>query len=75
MQARLNPLVATLRHRRSLLLNAVEIIIEDFREMMSHIETDVLSPIRTSIIGQLLEETYNAANMENGKFYAPLRFP
>ncbi|KAH8688822.1 hypothetical protein BGW36DRAFT_402321 [Talaromyces proteolyticus] len=34
---------------------------------MSDIQTDAFSPIRTSIIGQLMEADYNAANMEYGR--------
>ncbi|KUL85849.1 hypothetical protein ZTR_07402 [Talaromyces verruculosus] len=66
LQDRLNPLIATLRHRETLLLSSVETIIEDFQVKMSSVHTDALSPIRTSIVGQLMEGTYNEANKEYG---------
>lgn len=66
LQVRLNPLIATLRHRKSLLLHGVDTIIEDFQSKMSNVQTDAFSPIRTSIIGQLMDAAYNAANMEYG---------
>jgi hypothetical protein len=41
-------------------------IIEDFQVKMSSVQTDALSPIRTSIVGQLMEGTYDKANREYG---------
>ena len=71
LQDRLNPLIATLRHRETLLLSSVETIIEDFQVKMSSVHTDALSPIRTSIVGQLMEGTYDEANREYGMFQTP----
>lgn len=68
LQYRFNPLIATLRHREALLLGSVETIIDDFQVKMSRVQTDALSPIRTSIVGQLMEGTYDEANREYGMF-------
>lgn len=68
LQAVLNSLTSTLIHRQSLLLYGIENIFEDFEEDMSTVRTNSFSPIRTSIVGQIMEETYNTANMQYGMF-------
>lgn len=68
LQAVLNSLTSTLIHRQSLLLYNIENIFEDFEEEMFTLRTNSFSPIRTSIVGQIMEETYNTANLEYGMF-------
>lgn len=62
----LRTLTGTLQHRRRLLVRAVENVIEDFRSSLHSTHTDAFSPIRTSIVGKLMEGSYHAANMEYG---------
>ncbi|KAF2266375.1 hypothetical protein CC78DRAFT_459505 [Lojkania enalia] len=66
VQAALRTLTATLRHRKFLLLHAIQNITEDFQRKMSILQTDAFAPIRTSIVGQLMETAYHSANMEYG---------
>jgi hypothetical protein len=68
LQAVLNSLTSTLINRQNLLLYDIENILEDFEAEMFTIQTDSLSPIRTSIVGQIMAETYRKAKMEYGMF-------
>ena len=71
MRATLNTLTATFRNRRRLLLYEVENIVDDFQTGMISVHTDGLSPVRTSIIGELMENTYQSANREYGTCILP----
>ncbi|KAF2789491.1 hypothetical protein K505DRAFT_365563 [Melanomma pulvis-pyrius CBS 109.77] len=59
-------LTETFRHRTRLILYEVENIIEEFQAEMMSVRTDGLSPVRTSIVGQLMEDTYQTASRECG---------
>ncbi|KAF2710421.1 hypothetical protein K504DRAFT_405554 [Pleomassaria siparia CBS 279.74] len=65
-RAGIRTLIATFRHRRHLLSYDFENITDDFRAQISAVQTDALSPIRTSIIGTLMENKYKRANREYG---------
>ncbi|QKX56123.1 uncharacterized protein TRUGW13939_03223 [Talaromyces rugulosus] len=67
LQAVLNSLTSALIHHQSLLLYDIENILEDFEEEMFTVQTDSLSPIRTSIVGQIMAETYGKAKVEYGR--------
>ena len=71
-RAALVTLTATFRKRRGLLLNELEDIVNNFETKMISVHTDGLSPIRTSIIGELMENTYKSANREYGMFILPI---
>lgn len=71
MRTALNTLTATFRNRRGLLLYEVEDIIENFQAKMFSVHTDGLSPIHTSIIGELMKNTYESANREHGTCILP----
>ncbi|KAF2240355.1 hypothetical protein BU26DRAFT_442855 [Trematosphaeria pertusa] len=62
----LHTLTATLRHRQDLMLYGIEDAIEDFRTQLSNLRTDALAPIRSAFIGKLMDDTYQAAQMEHG---------
>ncbi|ORY11257.1 hypothetical protein BCR34DRAFT_484487 [Clohesyomyces aquaticus] len=62
----LRTLLATLRSRRGIVMYSIEDLTLTYHRRLSSLQTDAFSPIRTSIIGQLLEPTYRAANMECG---------
>ncbi|KAF1998022.1 hypothetical protein P154DRAFT_440141 [Amniculicola lignicola CBS 123094] len=59
-------LIAAMRHRRDLLLHSLEDVGLDFQSKISALRTDAFSPIRTSIIGQIMEPAYNAARRDLG---------
>jgi hypothetical protein len=71
VRAALSTLIATFRNRRRLLLYEVENIVDNFQTQMISVHTDGLSPIRTSIIGELMENTYKSANREYGTCILP----
>ncbi|KAF2108978.1 hypothetical protein BDV96DRAFT_652220 [Lophiotrema nucula] len=62
----LSELTANLRRRRELILHGIENANEDFQEQLSRLQTDALAPVRTAIIGQLMQGSYESANMEYG---------
>lgn len=63
----LRTLTGTLRHRKDLILYGVENAAEHFHSELSSLRTDAFSSIRTAFVGQLMEDTYHAANMEYGE--------
>jgi hypothetical protein len=63
----LRTLTETLQHQKRLLLSQVENTFEEFQAKVSKDQVDALSTVRTSIIGQYLDEYYRAANAEYGK--------
>ncbi|CAI6334688.1 unnamed protein product [Periconia digitata] len=67
MQSTSSPLVHTLRHRQRLAMRGIENIIDDFMdERLGRLRTDALSPVHTAFIGELMNGSYHAANMESG---------
>ncbi|KAJ4353988.1 uncharacterized protein N0V89_005720 [Didymosphaeria variabile] len=62
----LHALTATLRHRQDLLLYDIENAVNDFQHELSTLRTNAFAPLRTAFIGQLMDNTYRAANMEHG---------
>ena len=59
-------LAGTLRHRKGLAHSMLEGIIEEYQYEMVSLRSDVLGPMRTSIIGELMEDSCRTANMDNG---------
>ncbi|KAF2740486.1 hypothetical protein EJ04DRAFT_559010 [Polyplosphaeria fusca] len=59
-------LARNLRRRKAILTDTLSIANEDFQAKLTAIKTDAVSPVRTSIIGQLIEPSYRNANMEYG---------
>jgi hypothetical protein len=58
---------ANLVHREHLTRYGIEKATETFESDLSSLRADVLSSVRTALIGQIMEATYHAANMEYGK--------
>ncbi|KAF1811517.1 hypothetical protein P152DRAFT_459457 [Eremomyces bilateralis CBS 781.70] len=59
-------LIVTLQHRHNLLLDEVDQTHELFEEKLRHIETATFTGIRTSIIGELMKESYEKCKNELG---------
>ncbi|KAF1845874.1 uncharacterized protein K460DRAFT_366720 [Cucurbitaria berberidis CBS 394.84] len=62
----LETLTGTLRHRQGLLDYAIENALEDVYMELSTLRINALSSVRTSIIGQLIDDSYHNANMQYG---------
>jgi hypothetical protein len=60
-------LASNLLHREHLTRYGIEQVTEAFQSKLYSLRTDTLSSVRTSSIGELMESTYHAANMEYGK--------
>jgi hypothetical protein len=58
---------SNLVHRNHLTRYGVEKATETFESKLSSLRADALSSVRTAFIGQIMEATYHAANMEYGK--------
>jgi hypothetical protein len=58
---------SNLVHREHLTRYGVEKATETFESKLSSLRADALSSVRTAFIGQIMEATYHAANMEYGK--------
>lgn len=61
-------LIRLLRHRRNLTIADTDDAIHLFRDDLSNLQTNALSPLRTAFIGELMEAAYRAANLESGSF-------
>jgi hypothetical protein len=59
-------LAAMLRRREDRTLYGIEEANENFQSDLSSLNTNVFSSIRTAFIGQLMENTYHAANIDYG---------
>jgi hypothetical protein len=59
---------SNLLHREHLTRYGIEKATETFEASLSSLHADALSSVRTAFIGQLMESTYHAANMEYGTF-------
>ncbi|KAF2638819.1 hypothetical protein P280DRAFT_404207 [Massarina eburnea CBS 473.64] len=60
-------LAATLHRRKSMILRHIESFTENsVNADLSALRTDAFSFIRTAFVGQLMEDTYHAANMDCG---------
>jgi hypothetical protein len=57
---------ANLLHREHLTRYGIEKATEAFASNLSSLRADALSSVRTAFVGQLMEPTYHAANMEYG---------
>jgi hypothetical protein len=67
-QSTLYALTATLRHRQDSILYDIEDTVEDFHHQLSTLRIDALEPLRSAFVGQLMEDTYQSANMERGMY-------
>lgn len=56
----------TLKHQYHVLKYSMEKCIEEFQAKLRLLQADAFSPVRTSIVGKLLEQTYRSANKEHG---------
>jgi hypothetical protein len=66
-------LTATLRHRHNLAAYAVDDAYVAAKTQLATLCADAMSPVRTSIFGQLMEPAYRGCNMEFGEFFLFLR--
>jgi hypothetical protein len=57
---------SNLLHREHLMRYGIEKATETFEASLSSLHADALSSVRTAFVGQLMEPTYHAANMEYG---------
>jgi hypothetical protein len=67
LRSALRTFASVLRHRRQLALSAVDHVVEILESDLDSLRSDTVSPVQTAYIGQLMESTYHAANMEFGK--------
>jgi hypothetical protein len=67
VQSTMQTLTGILHHRKDLVILGIEQAIENFHSDMIYLRSDIFTPVRTSIIGKLMQDTYHAANMESGE--------
>lgn len=59
-------LAVILQHRRELTVHGIEQAIEAFHDELNSLHRDAFRSARTTFVGQLMETSYHAANMEYG---------
>ncbi|KIW96149.1 uncharacterized protein Z519_03216 [Cladophialophora bantiana CBS 173.52] len=63
----LRTLTVTLRHRKALLMTQVENLCGEFEKSVSILWTDASSGIRSSFMGQAMEQSYNTCISDGGR--------
>lgn len=65
-----NTLIGTLRHRIGLIEYVLDGVVESsIHQELSTLQTNVLSGLRTSIVGKAMEEVFHRANLEHGNTF------
>jgi hypothetical protein len=63
--------LGNLLHRQDLTLADVKKTIKEFGPRLTEFHRDAFSPLKTAIIGTLMEGTYHKANLQSGKLCTP----
>jgi hypothetical protein len=63
--------LGNLLHRQGLAQSNVKKAIKEFGPSLTKLHSDAFSPVRSAIIGTLMEVTYRRANLVRGKLYTP----